>query len=851
MQPTALITLLAALPTAASAASASTSLYVAVDGDDRGDGLSVPTAFRSLHRAQLALRERAGPTSVTLLPGRHTLNRTLSLDATDSGRPERPVVWRAADPGQPTSISGGVSVTGWTANGTGVWSAAVPAELQGAIIRQLWVNGRRANRSRVDGHPLGCNITETGMIALNATTLSWGDVLNHGEIEGVWRHDVYWVDSRCGVEKVDGNTITMKQPCWNNSIHKPVAWESFKKGPDFFENVYAAFTDPGQWYYDRTGGSILYRPLPGEMAGFASQSVDVVVPKLERLVEGNGVAHHAWEGVTFEYATWLAPSSGDAFVDMQSGACLTGAHPPAGAGVSSELGNNGAYWRPTPGTVRFFGSHDLAFNNCTFTHLGAFGLDFRNGTQNVSVSRCTFTDTSAGGISMGQFDDYEQQDRKQWNYNFTIADNVLFDMPVEYVTTQPIFAGYIASSVIEHNHIYNSQFSGISIGWGWGAHSYSSNNTIRANHIQNVTNCHIYVLSPEEGSHMSRNHLDGLYSFELPALFMDQSSSGWNVSETVIESCGPGVGSEYKPTPSVLMNFGAGDIWLNHTWVKNCSQPKINFYGGTPKNNSAHGIIVEDYVNLSYSDPWPSVAQAVIDQAGVRPMKTDDLHAIPSSSSLIELDRRHGPPPHWVARTAAPGGGRVTLNAVLKPRNAGLLEEVFWNVSDPEHENYAHYWTWPELQAAFSPDTASLTRVTAWIHSIGGRDVRPSETDTCAFSLTYDEIKAAFNCTPTVFHMGEHELIRCAEHGYSVAAHIFADLAVVEGLIDFAAHVSAWSAGSLTGRAAARGVPEYHLPVPQGRLMYNLAADLKATAKFNAVAAYGPSYLLRISVHYD
>jgi hypothetical protein len=289
------------------------------------------------------------------------------------------------------------------------------------------------------------------------------------------------------------------------------------------------------------------------------------------------------------------------------------------------------------------------------------------------------------------------------------------------------------------------------------------------------------------------------------------------------------------------MNFGAGDIWVNHTWVKNCSKPKINFYGGTPKNNSAHGIIVEDYVNLSSSEPWPSVAQAVIDQAGVRPMKTDDQRAIPSSSRFIELDRRHGPPPLWIARGTAPGGGKVTLNAVLKPRNAGLLEEVFWNVSDPAHEQYAQYWTYTELREAFSPVADSLTRVTAWIRSIGGRDIRPSDTDTCAFSLTHDEVKAAFNCTPTIFHMGEHELIRCAEHGYSVAAHIFVDLAVVEGLIDFAAHVSAWSAASLTGRAAARGTPEYHLPVPQGRLMYNLATDLKATEIFNAVAAYGPS----------
>jgi hypothetical protein len=887
--PALLLSVLALAVTAPSAGSATTTtaddnsspwqsftFWVSADGDDGHDGRSPGTAFRSVHRAQAAARSFAAaaslpraleggrPISIGLLPGTHSLDRPLMLTAADSGSADRKILWSSTHPEQRTSISGGVVVTGWAPNGTGVWAAPVPPQLAGQPIRQLWVNGHRANRSRVDGHALKCNITETGMVATATTDLDWGG--NQADIEGVWRHDVYWVDSRCGVESVSSNVIAMQQPCWNNSIHKPVAWESFKTGPDFFENVYSAFSTPGQMYYDRSGGRILYRPMPDETLG----SVHAVVPHLESLVQGVGLAHHSWTGITFEHATWLAPSSGESYVDMQSGACLVGTAPPSGFDARLHAGNTGAHWRPTPGNVRFFGSHDIIFSNCTFTHLGAFGLDFRNGTQNVSVSRCHFTDTSAGGISMGQFDDYEEKDPSKMNRNFSVTDNSFHDIPVEYLTTQPIFAGYIRDSVIQHNTIVNSSFGGISLGWGWPVSSYGGSNRIDANLIHNVTCCHIYVLSPEPGSVMSRNYMDGLYEMQLPALFLDQGSAGWNLTSNVIAHCGRGEKSEYKPTPSILMNFGSKDVFANETWVKNCSKPRLNTYGG--QNASQQNRVLVNYREVDDDEPWPALAQEVIDQAGVRPsahvhgaqlrLKTDDQSA---TAGLVEFDRRESMPPSWHRRAgnSISAGGTVRLSAVLKGRNSHLLEQTFWNVTNPHHERYAEYWSWDQLQAAFSPDRMAFERVSRWVRSIGGTQLTAMGTDLLSFSLSHSQMETAFGCTATLFQLSQQEeaVVRCGELRYSVASHIAPDLAMVEGLINFAAHASAWasprkaasvdkdeaphsSRRSNNMRAGVRtaGVPEYHLPVPQGRLMYGIGSEVVASAEFNAVAVYGPSY---------
>src|SRR5580704_10737309 len=124
-----------------------------------------------------------------------------------------------------------------------------------------------------------------------------------------------WTEPRCPVAAIDGTTITMVQPAWDNStkrvmyadpqFHRTanlVGPASVGKQPAYVENAYELLGTPGQWYLDRPARKFYYVPRSGEDLAKA----DVEVPLLETLVAGDEpVRNVVFQGLRFEYATWL------------------------------------------------------------------------------------------------------------------------------------------------------------------------------------------------------------------------------------------------------------------------------------------------------------------------------------------------------------------------------------------------------------------------------------------------------------------------------------------------------------------------------------------------------------------
>jgi hypothetical protein len=110
------------------------------------------------------------------------------------------------------------------------------------------------------------------------------------------------------------------------------------------------------------------------------------------------VSGHSWQGVAFEYGTWLRPGEGGGFVEQQTGACNLCDY---GTPVPSEgCGMNDDYVL-TPGNVQVERSHDLEFVGCAFRHLGAYGASAGNLSQRIAWRGCSFTDISAGAVMLG------------------------------------------------------------------------------------------------------------------------------------------------------------------------------------------------------------------------------------------------------------------------------------------------------------------------------------------------------------------------------------------------------------------------------------------------------------------
>src|SRR5438093_910798 len=62
-----------------------------------------------------------------------------------------------------------------------------------------------------------------------------------------------WTEARCPVASISGTTITMAQPCWDNSTKRQdnLVGGNSVNGPDHVENAFEVLDSPGEWYLDR------------------------------------------------------------------------------------------------------------------------------------------------------------------------------------------------------------------------------------------------------------------------------------------------------------------------------------------------------------------------------------------------------------------------------------------------------------------------------------------------------------------------------------------------------------------------------------------------------------------------
>jgi hypothetical protein len=491
------------------AAATTTNLYVSPTGSDSNSGTSADSPLKTLERAKDVVRgidqSTSGEIRVNLAGGVYRLSAPLSLTAQDSGTNGHQVVWAAA-PGARPVISGGVKVTGWTRTDTGrnIWSAPVPA---GTTTRQVYVNGGRAQRA-TGALPVSVKQTDTGY------TTSSGDPMakwhNRGQVEFVYRGGLgAWTEPRCGVATITSTTITMDQPCWDNSTRRVmrtdgsgrtyelVGRQKITEAPTAVENAYELLDKPGEWYLDSSTSTLNYIPRSGEDLSTA----DVEVAAAQTLLSVTGtvtapVHDLTFQGIQFSYATWTTPNGGEGFSEIQADYTLTGTGAYATQGLCTFVKNGSCpygAWTKLPGNVSLAYDQNIHFDRDAFVHLGAAGLDLGDGSRNDSVTGCVFTDTSGNGLELGGVDIPLPTSAGQHTSGDVISDNHFTNLPVEYHGGVAIDIGYVEHATISHNQIDHVAYAGISIGWGgWpdkvklpAQPNYSNHNTLSDNLIFN------------------------------------------------------------------------------------------------------------------------------------------------------------------------------------------------------------------------------------------------------------------------------------------------------------------------------------------------------------------------------
>jgi hypothetical protein len=350
--------------------------------------------------------------------------------------------------------------------------------------------------------------------------------------------------------------------------------------PTHLENVASSWTQPGQFYYDRAGGSIGYIPRAGET--LADLEASATTATVQELLIVNNTKNLRWEGVRFEYATWLGASESTGFIDTQSAYLCQQGEPPV--------------------TVHVSGSTNITFNSCDFAHLGgvyAVGAD--GGSSQIVVSNCTFRDISGGGVKLGSSGErgapapavntsVEDQDR-----GFLVQDSLFVGVPVEYSGANPIFAPYVADTTLAHNTIHDSSYSAICIGWGWGlTSSYVRNvnvvnNTITMPMQRLADGGCVYTNTPCFGCQIRGNYLasdPAVYG----CLYHDGHAGAaglWNDRENVFENITSHVVYSHQDHTTVT------DIWYNNSdcaWLGNTTNRDVRDADGKCANVSIVNI---------------------------------------------------------------------------------------------------------------------------------------------------------------------------------------------------------------------------------------------------------------------
>ncbi|OLB74859.1 MAG: hypothetical protein AUI14_22405 [Actinobacteria bacterium 13_2_20CM_2_71_6] len=508
---------LAAAP--ASAASPPTLLFVSPNGDDANSGTNPLRPVRTPERARDLVRSRnqqmTSDIIVSLLPGTYRLTHTLELDARDSGTNGHRVIWAGLPFARPV-LSGGVPITGWHPTGpdSKVWSAPAPP---GLATRQLYVDGVRAQRA-AGPVPVTLTSTPTGYVASAPTMADWR---NPNQLEFVYTGgDGYWglrtgglggwTEPRCPIAGISATTITMAQPCWDNSTRRVNRTDTSGRtvnlvGPSTLgnrqlpmsvENAYELLDQPGEWYLDGPANTVYYIPRTGEELSRA----DVEAPVLQTLVSGHGTVDNpihdvSFRGIQFSYATWLTPSTPEGFSEIQANYTITGPTGYATQGLCQFIdGGTCPYgnWTKAPGNVSFAYDQGIEFFADAFVHLGAAGLDLGDGSQNGTVKGCVFTDISGNGLELGGVDLPLPATAADHTSGNQIANNHLYALPVEYHGGVAIDVGYAEQTTIAHNRIDHTAYTAISLGWGgWpdkiqvaATPNYSNHNLVADNLIR-------------------------------------------------------------------------------------------------------------------------------------------------------------------------------------------------------------------------------------------------------------------------------------------------------------------------------------------------------------------------------
>ena len=589
-------------------------IYVAPNGSDENPGTK-EAPFQTWQRANEEVQkfnaDMTGNIVVHFAGGNYPITERMNMDEKISGRNGYKVIYKGDDLLNPPVFNGGKQVTGWTKQADSpIWTAD-GSHLGVEYLRHLYINGFPAVQARsrykyamsslyeIDGS----NYASDGIIV--PVTNFPKEFTNPEDVMLVF--PILWTTQRLPVDSIvnDGKNVTfkMQQPEWATGTTLVGSHIQIDPSDVFIiENAIELLDEPGEFYYDKVTKKIYYYPYQQE----DMTTADVWAPVTEGLLTMKGstmlskVANVEWNNLTFKYGAYNDYSKTGS-TENQTDELI----------VASTMD---AVWykqlmKPANITINYAEYIDI--KNCEFSCLGANGVNMDNGVKNSTVTGNLFRDIAATGLVVGNHRHKVElpEDQERCEY-ITVANNVFHRDAYEQNGCAALAVYYPAHCTVTHNDVRDVPYTGISVGWGWGAWNPEEVKDIHVTHnyIENVTSrnhdgAHIYTLGRMNDSTIAYNHCVESGDYR-GGIYLDEASAGITVKTNVVQ----------RSTNPLFVRSGAiiRDILATGNYI-DCEST-----GFSAETEDTHRNRIENTYHI-LDGKWPEEAQKVMAEAGVEP----------------------------------------------------------------------------------------------------------------------------------------------------------------------------------------------------------------------------------------
>lgn len=351
----------------------------------------------------------------------------------------------------------------------------------------------------------------------------------------------FWHDELAFIKNFDKTSgkITMSRP-------SSMLIQDFDRY--YFENVFEALNDSGEWYLDNQNGTLYYVPFEGESA----DTLTLYASDIEQLVVINGVNGISFENIAFTRTDWEIPKNGTKITMGDWSVQNDMDFPQAALDVK--------------GVVTVSYAEDIHFTNCEFTDIGASALKFTDGVKNSSVENSYFENIAATAIYAGGMNCLPEE--ADYTSNITIKNNEIYKYGRKFFCAIGIHITYCDTAEVVNNEIHDGYYTGISCGWVWGyAYHVTKNINISRNLIYNIGQGWlsdmggIYMLGKQPGTKLSENVIHNVAAdpgeggYGGWGIYLDEGSSFMTVEKNLVYACG---------SQSLNIHYGEGNVIRNN-----------------------------------------------------------------------------------------------------------------------------------------------------------------------------------------------------------------------------------------------------------------------------------------------